>query len=125
MDAEFKSRLVECGADVDTALGRFMGNESMYQKFLGRFLDDANYEKLGQYLQAGDYEEAYKCAHAMKGVTGNLGLDSLYHKVSDLVEELRGKASAEVDAAKTDVLWQELKKVYEQFQEIIRENLPA
>lgn len=125
MDDGFKSRLVECGADVDTALGRFMGNEGMYQKFLGRFLDDANYEKLGQHLQTGDYEEAYKCAHALKGVTGNLGLDSLYHKVSDLVEELRGKASADVNAAQADALWQELKRVYEQFEEIIRENLPA
>lgn len=125
MDDGFKSRLVECGADVNTALGRFMGNENMYQKFLGKFLSDTNYERLGQYLQAGDYEEAYKCAHALKGVTGNLGLDSLFHKVSDLVEELRGKASTDVDAAKVDALWQELKNVYEQFQEIIREYLPA
>lgn len=34
MDESFKQRLVECGADVESTVRRFMGNEAMYEKFL-------------------------------------------------------------------------------------------
>ena len=48
MEDKFKSQLVESGADVETTLKRFMGNEAIYQKFLGRFPDDPNYHNLGK-----------------------------------------------------------------------------
>ena len=55
---------------------------------------------------------------------GNLGLTPIYEKVSTLVEELRNKASEDVDAARANELWQEIKKVYEQFIDVINENIP-
>ena len=45
------------------------------------------------------------------------------NKVSDLVEELRNKAADEVDAARANELWQEIKTVYEKFIVIINENM--
>lgn len=124
MDDKFRKQLEECGADVETTLKRFMGNDAIYQKFLGKFPGDPNYAKLGTNIEAGAFEEAYKCAHALKGVVGNLGLTQIYEKVSTLVEELRNKASEDVDAARANELWQEIKKVYEQFIDVINENIP-
>lgn len=119
MEESFKSRLEECGADVKETLRRFMGNENMYMKFLKKFPDDPNYQNLGSSLEKGDYEEAFKYAHTLKGVSANLGIVPVQTAVSGLVEELRGRKNEEVDAAKVNALWLELKKAYEQFVEII------
>ena len=119
MEENFRIKLEESGADVQATLKRFMGNENMYLKFLKKFPGDPNYQKLGESLEAGDYEEAFKCAHTLKGVAANLGLVPVQTTVSGLVEELRSKKNEDVDTAKTNALWQDLKKVYEQFVEII------
>ncbi len=124
MEEKFKRQLVESGADVETTLKRFMGNEAIYQKFLGKFPNDPNYANLGKNLEEGAYKEAYECAHALKGVVGNLGLMPIFERVSVLVEELRNKAPEDVDAERAMEEWQEIKKVYEQFIAIIDENMP-
>ena len=124
MEDKFKSQLVESGADVETTLTRFMGNEAIYQKFLGRFPDDPNYHNLGKNLEEGAFEAAYECAHALKGVVGNLGLTPIFDRVSDLVEELRNKAPEDVNVERAKEEWQEVKKVYEKFIAIIKENMP-
>ncbi|MDE7246274.1 MAG: hypothetical protein K2N43_00130, partial [Lachnospiraceae bacterium] len=105
-------------------LKRFMGNDGIYQKFLGKFPNDPNYANLGTNIESGNYEEAYKCAHALKGVVGNLGLTPIFDNVSTLVEELRNKANADVDAALANEEWQKIKTVYEKFIAIINENIP-
>lgn len=124
MEEKFKRQLEESGADVETTLKRFMGNEAIYQKFLGKFPNDPNYANLGKNLEEGAYVAAYECAHALKGVVGNLGLTPIFQRVSDLVEELRNKAPEEVNAERANALWQEVKTVYEQFIGIINENMP-
>lgn len=124
MDEKFRKQLEESGADVEATLKRFMGKDELYLKFLGKFPADQNYANLGTHLEAGAFEEAYKCAHALKGVVGNLGLTPIFEKVSTLVEELRNKADADVDVARANEEWQEIKKAYEQFIAIIDENIP-
>lgn len=124
MDEKFRQQLEENGADVETTLKRFMGNDAIYLKFLGKFPNDPNYANLGSNMESGNFEEAYKCAHALKGVVGNLGLTPIFDNVSVLVEELRNKTNAEVDAAAADEEWQKIKTVYEQFIGIINENIP-
>lgn len=123
MDANFRRQLEENGADVETTLRRFVGNAAIYEKFLKKFPEDPNYEKLGENIGTGDFEEAYKCAHALKGVVGNLGLTPVFERVSKLVEELRGKKSEEVNADLVKSEWQEVKASYETFIGIIKENL--
>ena len=122
MDANFKQQLAENGADVETTISRFMGNEAMYLKFLGKFLDDQNYKMLGENLEAKNYEEAFKCAHTLKGVTANLGLDPIQKAVSELVEEIRGKEAGEINEARVAEEWQNVKSRYEKFFEIISAN---
>lgn len=124
MDEKFRRQLEESGADVEATLKRFMGNDAIYLKFLGKFPNDPNYANLGENMEAGNFEEAYKCAHALKGVVGNLGLTPIFDNVSVLVEELRNKTNADVDAAAAGEEWQKIKTVYEQFIGIINENIP-
>ena len=59
MEDKFKQQLVESGADVETTLKRFMGNEAIYQKFLGKFPNDPNYLNLGKNLEEGSFVAAY------------------------------------------------------------------
>ncbi len=124
MDEKFRRQLEESGADVEATLKRFVGNDAIYQKFLGKFPNDPNYANLGANIESGNYEEAYKCAHALKGVVGNLGLTPIFENVSTLVEELRNKANADVDAARAAEEWQQVKTEYEKFIAIINENIP-
>lgn len=123
MNEKLRQQLEESGADVEATLKRFMGNDAIYLKFLGKFPNDPNYANLGANMESGNYEEAYKCAHALKGVVGNLGLTPIFEHVSALVEELRNKANADVDEAAADADWQKVKTVYEQFIAIINENI--
>lgn len=124
MDEKFRQQLEESGADVEATLKRFMGNDAIYLKFLGKFPNDPNYANLGANMEAKNFEEAYKCAHALKGVVGNLGLPPIFDNVSALVEELRNKTNADVDAARADEEWQRVKTVYEKFISVINENIP-
>lgn len=119
MDEGYKHKLEESGADVKSTLRRFMGNEDMYLRFLKMFPTDPNYQNLGKNLEEGNYEEAFKCAHTLKGVSANLGLVPVQNAVAELVEALRGKQNEEVDAEATGEMWQNLKKVYEQFIDLI------
>ena len=96
-----------------------MGKEELYLKFLKKFPEDQNYQKLGESLEAGNYEEAFRNAHTLKGVAANLGLVPVQTVVSGLVEELRNKSAEEVDVPKANAMLQDLKKEYEKFVEII------
>lgn len=89
MDEECLRGLQEAGIDVEEACERFMGNISLYQKFLLKFLKDNNYEKLTDAINEGDSQEAFMAAHALKGLCGNLSLTELFRLTSDITEFLR------------------------------------
>lgn len=122
MDAEFRRRLEENGADVDMTLKRFMGNEAIYMKFIMKFLDDKSYESIKENMGQGNYEEVFKSAHTLKGVTANLGLDPITEISSQICELLRGKSSQDVDTDRLNGLWEQLKEVYGRFQKVLTEN---
>ncbi|MCI8511373.1 MAG: Hpt domain-containing protein [Lachnospiraceae bacterium] len=98
MTEELKKDLIAAGANIETALARFMNMEAMYLKFLLRFPADPNFESLRDALAAGDTETAFRAAHTLKGVAGNLGLDRFYESVSKLTEVLRAGGSGNTDA---------------------------
>lgn len=119
MDEQFKRVLIENGADVEGTLHRFMGNEALFQKFLLKFKDDTNYAGLTESLDSGNYEEAFKYAHTLKGVSANLGLDPIGRPVSALTELLRGKTAAEVDLEQVAEQRAALQEAYERFVRLI------
>lgn len=75
----------------DEVLGRFLGKEDFYLRMLKKFLDDKNFEGLEQSTQEKNWQEAFKYAHTIKGLCGNLGLDGILEYVVPLTEELRNE----------------------------------
>ena len=93
--------LQECyaalGGDYDEVIGR-LRSERMVQKFVLRFLDDKSYELLCGAMESGNYEEAFRAAHTIKGVCQNLGFTVLYQSSSQLSEALRNGFTPEAPA---------------------------
>lgn len=123
MDELFRKRLEENGTDVETVLKRFMGNEAMYIKFIKKFLDDKSYNDLLENITKRDYEEAFKSAHTLKGVTANLGIEPLREAASQITELLRGKPAEEVDTASLDACKAQMEEAYLNFRRIVEESL--
>lgn len=119
MDELLKQRLIENGADVEGTLHRFMGNEALFLKFLLKFKEDTNYAGLTESLDQGNYQEAFKYAHTLKGVSANLGLDPICRPVSALTELLRGKAADEVDQGQVAEQREALEEAYGRFIKLI------
>ena len=92
---EFRKIFEAYGADYNSTMARFMGNEAMYVKFLDMLFKDDNLEKLGTALEQQDYEAAFAAAHTLKGVVGNMGLTPLFNAVCAIVEPLRKREAPE------------------------------
>lgn len=84
-----REELEAAGIRVNETLERFMGNEQLMEKFIRRFSEDQTMDKLGEHIAAGNWEEAFKSVHTLKGVAGNLGMMELYQCASVLTEKLR------------------------------------
>lgn len=97
MDSLKKQRLLDAGIAVDGALARFLGNEALLLRFLGKFAQDPNFAALCAALEEGRTRDAFLSAHTLKGVTGNLSMQALFAQTSDLVEDLRRE---DLDAAR-------------------------
>jgi len=83
------------GIDYDSAMNLFMGKQEILEKFLKKFLNDASYEQLKTAIANEDCDAAFKAAHTLKGVAGNLSMKELAKVVSDMTEEFRaGNLSA-------------------------------
>ena len=114
-----RQRLMDAGINVDTGISRFMGNEGLFLKFLGKFLQDTNFAGLAEAVKKQDVEEAFRCAHTLKGVCGNLSMDELYKLVSVQTEFFReGKIQEGAD------MMEKVSAVYGRVKEAIEETLP-
>ncbi|HOO79706.1 MAG TPA: hypothetical protein PLZ77_10470 [Lachnospiraceae bacterium] len=89
MTEETKIQLEMAGLEVRGTLTRFMNNEAMYERFLLKYPTDQNYQKMLDSLETKNYREAYKFAHALKGVTGNLGFTDIYQELAKIVKILK------------------------------------
>lgn len=76
------------GADYGEACSRLM-NDKIIGKFIIKFLDDKSYQTLATAWEAGDENEAFEGAHALKGVCGNLALTKISKTVGEITEALR------------------------------------
>lgn len=110
MEEMTRRRLAEAGVDTEDALRRFMGNEVLLLKFLGRFGQDENFARLSEALARGDEKAAFEAAHTLKGVWGNLSLPALSRQVSVMVEDLRA-GRTDAAAAQLPALEQEYLRV--------------
>ncbi len=90
MEERITLLLEEAGVAVQETLERFMGDQEMLLSFLRAFPSDENMPALRQALDAQDAQTAFRAAHTLKGVTGNLGFTALYQWASQVTEALRG-----------------------------------
>ena len=112
---ELKEVYEKIGGDYDDVVRRLMG-EKLVRKFLLKFLDDKSYADLERTLSEGDYKEAFRAAHTLKGVCLNLGFTELYKVSAELTEVLRGR-----ETAGSDALYAQVKEQYTSLTEAIRE----
>lgn len=82
-------QLIKEGIQYDEGVTRFSGYANIYEKYLCKYIDDPEFQKLIDAMDRKDYSGAFACAHTIKGMVGNLSLDGLLAKVKVLVELLR------------------------------------
>lgn len=108
MDAGKKERLIAAGIDVKSALERFMGNEAMLEKYLGRFLNEKSYNELVQAVAEDNSEAAGRAVHTLKSVCGSLGFGEMLPLVLEQEKAIRGG-----DWAKAKEMMPEITASYE------------
>lgn len=86
---DLAAKLEPYGIDYDDALDRFGGNAALYKRLAQKYLQDTHFASFVAALESGDYDEAYRQAHSLKGVAGNLSLARIYDIASMICECLR------------------------------------
>jgi two-component system sensor histidine kinase/response regulator len=86
------------GLDARTGLVRVGGNEKLYRKLLGQFVQEQGsaIEQITGALNAGDAALAERLAHTLKGVAGNLGATEVQTAAAALEGAIRGRSDAAV-----------------------------
>ena len=84
-----EERLRAAGIDYDGALMRFVQKREIYEKYLRKFLDDTHEAEALQAYRAQKLDEMQERVHALKGVSGTLGLLPLYNITAEIVQDLR------------------------------------
>ena len=98
-------------------------SEALIKKFIAKFLDDHSFSDLQTAMDEGNREDAFRAAHTLKGVCGNLNLDKLLSAASQLTEFLRPETAEIPEGA--DVLFEEVKQDYELTVSAIRAYLDS
>jgi HPt (histidine-containing phosphotransfer) domain-containing protein len=99
-------KLREFGADTEDGLGRCFGNEELYLKLVGMIPGDGNFAGLEEAIKAGDLDKAFECAHALKGVLGNLSLTPVCEPVMEITEHLRSRTQMDYEPLLTEIMKQ-------------------
>lgn len=111
--------LRECYAklegDFEGTLGRLC-SEKLVERFALKFLADDSYSLLEKSLEAGNYNEAFRAAHTLKGVGLNLGFTKLF-EVSDVLTEALRDGSGLEDRE----LFEKVKEEYQRTIELLQE----
>ena len=106
------------GIDYNEGIGRFAGNEALYVEYLIEFCEDDMFAKLKEAVLRKDYQEAFSCAHALKGGCGNLSMNKLYHSIAKLTEELR----ADPEDSRVAALFEAAERCYIKAVEAVQNN---
>lgn len=89
---------------------RRLPSEAMILKFVKMYADDPCVRLLTENIERGDWSEAFRAAHTLKGVALNLGFDHLQKYASELTELLRPEQPI-ADNALVDAVCREHEKI--------------
>ena len=116
MDENMKQQLEKAGINFKTGMERFLGNETLFVSFLHKFPKDPSFSQLCIYMENSEVQAAFREAHTLKGVAGNLSLDGLSVLLVPFVERLREE---KLEEAK--LLFPSIREKYNQLNGIIDE----
>lgn len=83
MNEKQKEYLMSNGINVSEGMTYFMDNDQIYEKYLGRFLQEPTFPALFKAIDNQQKEEARIAAHSLKSITGTLGLSELNKMVKE------------------------------------------
>lgn len=97
---EIRAELAEVGLDCGEMISRFMDSEEMFLKFFRKFFGAADevVKGLKTAAEIGDLAETERKAHALKGLSGNIGLNGVYEPAAKIVADLRAGKTDEYTA---------------------------
>jgi CheY-like chemotaxis protein len=83
------------GIDVKAGLARLNGNSTVYEKILDKYVDmfENSIATLQGMLKKGEFKQAADYAHNMKGLSGNIGADTIYDIAKELDEACRARSN--------------------------------
>ncbi|MCI9377994.1 MAG: hypothetical protein HFI06_05575 [Eubacterium sp.] len=77
------------GVDIDDGLKRLNGNEKLYTRLLGKFVDSFLANQVSPDFDAADCQGTIEKAHSIKGTAGNLSLTPIFEAYSEILKLLR------------------------------------
>ena len=114
---QFFDKLKRVGVNTDKTIDRFGGMTDLYVKFLTEFADTERFEEIYSCIADGNYPQAEMCAHKLKGVLGNLGMEELFSEAELVMKDIR---TDNYTAAKERLM--EMQPKVQEIQRIIRET---
>ena len=85
-------------------------SDKMIERFVGMFLNDPSYDGLKEAMENVNREEAFRYAHTLKGVSGNLSFTKLFEVSNELTEILRNETA--VIGEEAYALFQKVEEAY-------------
>ena len=78
------------------AMARLDNRQDLYDKYYNRFIENytGSVEELRKLLSEKNFDDAYRIAHSIKGLSGTLGLTDVYNNSSRLSASLYNKEAA-------------------------------
>ena len=112
---EICTELAEVGLDCGEMISRFMDSEDMFLKYFRKFFTAADQvvNELRAAVESGDLTEIEHKAHALKGLSGNIGLNNVFSPANKIVGNLR---AGKTDEYRSD--FEKLEKAYNRALEI-------
>ena len=92
-----------------TQIKELLGSDVLVRRFIGKFLNDKSFDELTSALSEGNVDKAFRAAHTLKGVSGNLGFTGLYNSANKLTSLLR---NADTVSSEAEIIFEELNREY-------------
>lgn len=103
--------LKDLGVNVDEGVKRLMGNASLYERMLVKFLEMMKKSPVDPDFDCNNYDDVIEVAHAIKGSAGNLSITPIYEAYAEVVNLLRANQPEKakeilkgVQSVQTDIL---------------------
>lgn len=90
-------QLSKAGVSATEGIERFNGDKEMYEEVLTNFVNDTSFAQLCEAVENKDVDAAFKAAHSLKGVAGNLSMNRLFDDIYPMVEILRAGSLEQVE----------------------------